>query len=675
MRTKITLPVIRRLGIRNYSLYPGANGQGLDLEFPAGVTVLAGINGVGKTTLLNLLMRMLLGPTERGKGDRDLGRVSQRELVVDRNFSFFADRVPEKLDDNATATLEYLIGEREYSVTRYLKTMALKSLKLRDRTISSITSEIDFGKEMARQTGLPTHYDFHVVVRFLQFFTEERQPILWSAATQYEFFKTLFLDPTLTKVTDDAFRAIHRIDSDYRNRRNQLNLRIKRLEEAKAKTPVAADLAVLQAQIAAAKVSSDEAGIKYREEQEIVDGLQLRARELDNKLNLLEGTLADLEDELENADAAFVAQALPSLEDKAKFLMAGLSSGQGCFVCGNRHKGQLETVQKQLKGGQCFVCEHPIAGRGTGAKVRPLAAAQVRSLEQRINGLIAQTTQAESERDELYRKLSTKLKTLSAAAALKSQTATNLATLQARLPAFEDASSTLEAELAAEEIALEVLSDDRKKLADSYREQIRRGRVEIEGFKETLRTTFTSYAEAFLQEKVDVSFGAQDKVMIATGAGQVGMPAFSIAMTSSTHQAPKERLRSDNVSESQKEFLDLAFRVTLLDMACADGSKSLVIETPEASLDSWFMLRAAELMRQFAPADQPPVRNLIATSNLNGTDMIPALLGQLDKNGKVRRKTNGANLVDLMKLTASSNTLKEGAARVKLEQELRRVNG
>lgn len=675
MRAKIKLPVMRRLSIRNYSLYPGANGQGLDLEFPAGVTVLAGINGVGKTTLLNLLMRMLLGPTERGKGDRDIGRVSQRELVIDRNFSFFADRVPEKLDDNATATLEYLIGERDYTVTRYLKTMALKSVRLRGRTISSITSELDFGKEMARQAGLPTHYDFHVVVRFLQFFTEERQPILWSAATQYEFFKTLFLAPALTKDTDDTFRKIQRIDSDYRNRLNQFNLRTARLAEAKAKTPVAADLAALHAQIAAARVASEEAEAKYGEEQEIVDRLQLRARELDNELNQLEGTLADLEDELENADAAFVAQALPSLDDKAKFLMAGLSSGQGCFVCGNRHKRQLETVQKQLKGGQCFVCEQPILGRGAGAKVQPLAAAQVRALELRINGLSAQTEQTESERDELYRKLSTKLQTLRAAAVLKSQTAINLATLQARLPALGDGSSALEAELVAEEAELKVLSDDRKKLADAYREQIRLGRVEIEGFKETLRTTLTCYAEAFLQETVDVRFGAQDKVKIATGAGQVGMPSFSIAMTSSTHQAPKERLRSDNVSESQKEFLDLAFRVTLLDMACSDGAKSLVIETPEASLDSWFMLRAAALMRQFAPADQAPMRNLIATSNLNGTDMIPALLGQLDKNGKARHKTNGANLVDLMKLTASSNTLKEGAARTRLEQELRRVNG
>jgi len=675
VRAKIKLPVMRRLSIRNYSLYPGENGQGLDLEFPSGVTVLVGINGVGKTTLLNLLMRMLLGPTERGKGDRDLGRVSDRALVVDRKFSFFADRVPEKLDGNATATLLYSIGEREYTVTRNLQTMTLKSVKLRGRSISSLTSELDFLKEMARHAGLPSDYDFHVVVRYLQFFTEERQPILWSAATQFEFFKALFLDTALTKEISDTFKAIHRSDSDYRNRLNQLNQRKERLKEAQGRVTVADDVEALRAQIREAQTRSEAVETEYGHAQESVDGLQQRAQELDNELNQLEGTVADLEDELENADAAFVAQALPSLDDKAKFLMAGLNSRQECFVCGNRKRGQLETVQKQLKGGHCFVCEHPITGRGAGAKVQPLAAAQVRSLEQRINDLTVQTKQTDSERDALHLELSSKLQTLRTAATRRAQAAVDLALLQAKLPDPEGTAGALEADIVAEEAALKVLNEDRKTFAEEYREQIGRGRVEMEGYKEALRTTLTRYAEAFLQEKVEVRFSAQDKVKIATGVGQVGMPSFSIAMTSGTHQAPRSRLSSESVSESQKEFLDLAFRVTLLDMACADGAKSLVIETPEASLDSWFMLRAASLMRQFAPADQAPMRNLIATSNLNGTDMIPALLGQLDQSGKRKRRTNGAQLVNLMKLTATSNTLKDTAAQDRLEAELRRVHG
>lgn len=197
----------------------------------------------------------------------------------------------------------------------------------------------------------------------------------------------------------------------------------------------------------------------------------------------------------------------------------------------------------------------------------------------------------------------------------------------------------------------------------------------MEGFKEEFRSKLTSYAEAFLQETVAVHFDQLDKVPIATGVGDVVMPSFSISMTSSTHAVPQKRVTSDSVSESQKEFLDLAYRMALLDMVCSDGATTLVIETPEASLDSWFMLRAAELMRRFAPTGSRPVRNLIATSNINGTAMIPGLLGRLDAEGKwTSAAANDAQFVNLLRLTALSKTLKDAAARTLIEEEVRRLD-
>ncbi len=675
MKSKIKLPVVVRLSIRNYSLYPGKNNRGFDIDFPAGVTVLAGINGVGKTTLLNLLMRMLLGPLDRAKADRDLSRVTQRELVLDKHFSFFADRVPEELGDKATATLDFTVGERVITVTRYLKSMALKSVKVNGRS-RSVTTELQFSDEMARYCGLASRYDFHVVVRYLQFFTEERQPILWSAATQYEFFKMLFLDREIAEDTDATFASIHRLDTTYRNRIHQLNEREDKFKKSQAAALAVQGTGDLIVRIEAAKSACSVAAAEYKKHQKAVETLQSQARGLDVDVNQAEATLADLEDELEHADAAFIAQALPTIDDKAKFLMAGIGSGQGCFVCGNRHQGQLQTVAKQLKGGHCFVCHHPIGGRGKGAKVEPLAAAQVRTLEQRIEKVRATLAAAETQRDAVYKQIAPAIQALRLAATRNSEAALALDTLQAQLPDTPETISALEAELKAERDALEEMDGQRKKLAEKYRELIKEGRVQIDTFKETLRTKLTAYAEAFLQETVMVQFGAQDKVKIATGAGQVGMPSFSILMTSSTHEVPKERLTSDNVSESQKEFLDLAFRMTLLDMAGSDGATTLVIETPEASLDSWFMLRAASLMRQFAPANSSPVRNLIATSNINGTAMIPALLGRVGRDGKPRRggKTTGAQFIDLLEVTAKSNTLKEGAARTLLEAELGRFH-
>lgn len=675
MKSKIQLPIVIKLSVRNYSLYPGLNSLGLDLDFPAGVTVLAGINGVGKTTLLNLLMRMLLGPMERAKADRDLSRISKRELVLDKRFSFFADRVPEELDDNTTATLDFTVGDRVVSVIRYLKTMALKSVKINGRS-RSVTTELQFSEEMARLCGLASSYDYHVVVRYLQFFTEERQPILWSAATQYEFFKMLFLDRALTKETDTTFAAIQRLDTTYRNRIHQLNAREERLIQSRAAAHTAQNDGDLLNRIEAANAARNQAGDEYQQHQQAAEALQSQVRELDVALNQAEATLTDLEDELEHVDAAFIAQSLPTMDDKAKFLMTGLGSGQGCFVCGNRHRSQLQTVVKQLKGGNCFVCDHPIIGRGKSAKVEPLASTQVRALEQKIENVRASAATIEAQRDAVYRQVAPALQALRQASSRNADAALALETLQAQLPAPPEASRALEAEFQAERTELELIDGQRKALTDRYRELIRSGREQVEAFKESLRARLTSYAEAFLQETVTVQFDARDKMKIATGAGQVGIPSFSILMTSSTHEIPKERLTSDNVSESQKEFLDLAFRMTLLDMACSDGATTLVIETPEASLDSWFMLRAAALMRQFAPADSGPMRNLIATSNLNGTAMIPALLGRVSKDGKLRRDsmTTGAQFIDLLQVTAKSNTLKEGAARALLEEELGRLH-
>lgn len=675
MKSKIKLPVLSKLSIRNYSLYPGMNNRGLVLEFPAGVTVLAGINGVGKTTLLNLLMRMLLGPVDRAKGDRDLSRITQRELTVLKRFSFFADRVPEELGDNATATLDFTIGDREITVTRWLKNMALKSVKVKNQMVD-VTTELKFADEMARLCGLATRYDFHIVVRYLQFFTEERQPILWSAATQFEFFKMLFLDRKLAAETDAVFAEIHQLDTTYRNRLNQLNKREERIRDARAAMQAVAQQSSgnLVAEVAAAKAAWDEANAAYLELQRSTGELQAQVRSLDVDLNQAEATLADLEEQLEHADAAFIAHALPTMHDKAKFLMAGLGSGHGCFVCGNRHSSQLQTVAKELKGGNCFVCHHPISGRGKGAKVESIASAQVRQLEQQYSRVRATAASMDAQREAVYKQVNPALDALRQAASRNASAALKFGTLQAQLPSAPNATDAVQVELDAERAALEKIDFDRKVAAEKYRDFVRQGRVQVEGFKETLRTKLTNYAEAFLQETVEVHFGAQDKVKIATGAGQVGMPSFSIRMTSSTHNVPKERLTSENVSESQKEFLDLAFRMTLLDMVCSDAATTLIIETPEASLDSWFMLRAAALMRQFAPAGSGPVRNLIATSNLNGTQMIPALLGRVDKAGKTKKgaRTTGAQFVDLLKMTAMSNTLKEGAARTLLEEELER---
>jgi hypothetical protein len=140
---------------------------------------------------------------------------------------------------------------------------------------------------------------------------------------------------------------------------------------------------------------------------------------------------------------------------------------------------------------------------------------------------------------------------------------------------------------------------------------------------------FQKFARAFLSEKCDLQYTTELRKIGEEGA-RFPFPRFTVRMTSATMEAEKTPRNSPTqVSESQREFLDLAFRMALMDVAAAGRPAMLVIETPEASLDVLFVERAGRLLGDFALSGKAPGNRVVATSNLTGGEMIPALLGIL----------------------------------------------
>ena len=86
----IRFPILRRLVVKNYGLFPGTDGNGIDHKFEPGVTVIPGVNGLGKTTLLNIIYRLLVGPFDPYKGDEI--QLTQRRLKELRFFNYFSKR-------------------------------------------------------------------------------------------------------------------------------------------------------------------------------------------------------------------------------------------------------------------------------------------------------------------------------------------------------------------------------------------------------------------------------------------------------------------------------------------------------------------------------------------------------------------------------------------------------
>lgn len=665
MSSPVHLPVIRRLRVNNFPLYPGLANQGIDLEFGDGVTVIAGINGIGKTTLLNLLLRMLLGASSPSKAaTRDLGKVSKRTLVQSRKFPYFSERAADDLGDSATAILTFELAGKTIEVTRLLKNLQIRKLVIARRKIAEPTNE-SFLDELAELAGVASAYDFHILVRYVQFFTEERLPLLWSPSSQFELFKMLFVDHKVANQLNKLYADIQSVDSDYRNRTYAYNEREERLTTllagAATSGPSAAD-------VVERRQAHEQAELAWRKALAANRDLVERRKRLEDERD--EAQLA-LDQELHafsHADAAYIAQALPSLDDKLQFLLQGLGSNLGCFVCGKRGKRELSVIGKKLRTNRCFVCDAPVAAGSTN--VVPITLANIKKMERKIETLRATVTKHGDALVQVDAELEPAMTALRRATAERNDAAHQLQMVQAQVAQqIPDGEADW---LALEKAELQALDEKRKELTTKYKAGIAKVTTAMDDFQLAIGKGLTKYAEAFLHEKVKVSFTRSLPFKIATGAGQVNVPTFRISMTSSTHAAVRERGTATSVSESQKEFLDLAFRMTLLDVLAGTGATMLVMETPEASLDSWFMKRAADLIRKFAPAKDGHGRMLLATSNLNGTLMIPALLGLVGaKNqvGKLAAKDRH-RLIDLMKIAAPPGVLELDDAKGMLAAEL-----
>lgn len=676
MRAAIHLPVVERLRVLNYPLYPGSNKQGLDLAFDKGVAVVAGINGIGKTTLLNLLLRMLVGPTSPSKAaTRDMGLVSKRSLVTARKFGFFQDRAGVALQPNATATLTFRIAGKQVAVTRRLINLEITKVVVSGKAVNT-TDNNAFLSHMAELAGLANAYDFHMVVRYVQFFTEERLPLLWSPTAQLELFKMLFVDEKIGQKLNKLYSEIQGVDTDYRNRTYQYNQRKDKYELARAQNRVEnIDLDDVRTKLTEATKALQDVSRTYRTANELVATLARQREDADRKIESLQLSLDQEIHAFHQQDAAYIAQALPSLEDKFQMLMQGLGSNLGCFVCGKGGKREVATISKRLREQHCFVCNTSLV-QSSSSNVVPISARALQKIEQKIELL---RTEIQAHQKSLLAQsddYAAALAELRPLVARRHDLTMRIEQLNAQLPvATDDPQTPLLADLEAERLELAALAEKRADLGVRYKRQIDKLTLEMSALENDLGARLQAYAEQFLHESVSVKFTRNHPFKVATGAAQVNLPTFRIAMTSSTHLAPHDRSTATSVSESQKEFLDLAFRMTLLDMVADDGATMLVMETPEASLDSWFMARAAQMIRKFSPEDGE--RLLIATSNVNGTTMIPALLGLVGRNGAIRKlpKAKQTHLINLMALAEEPGVLKDDEARQKLSDELRSYLG
>lgn len=617
----INFPVFERICVRNYAMYGTSDSPVLDHTFRTGVNVIVGINGLGKTTLLNILLRSLTGASDV-PGDDELGEKKRRLVAADRHW--FRRRVP---DDavNAKVTVWFHLGAHFFEVTRSLANLDILELWVDQQLVPParpVELEATYRDITMRAAGLASFDDLVFLLRYVVFYLEDRRSLVWDTSAQGEILSILFGERGADRGEYvELFNSILSKDSEYRNLRAVVN---KRRKEAEA---VAKSIDGGQVDMLIKSLES-----KRKELAELADLKNEAAKQrrslreqLDNRRQEIHDIRAELAVDLNTFYESF----FPRVNDTGRYLLAHFEAGTGCLVCGSRDPKAIGLVNSKLYMNTCPVCaspvedaEHPAhnphAGEGIEQRRMTIALAE-RDLDAMLQPL--------KEAEQSYAETVAKMVAVTADAVSLEQ---QLQAFGQTLPDAIGKRDQLKEKLLTFEAALNEIEVEWLELTKEFRVLAQAINQEVQAVSSQIEETFARYIRGFLAEQCQIKYTVrQSAIGQLTAAESFPFPHFLPALTSGVHRnSATIRELGQSVSESQKEFIDLAFRMALLEVAAPNASSMLILETPEASLDSVFVPRAGDLLRRFAArAGGEAGTRLIASSNVNRELMIPALFG------------------------------------------------
>jgi len=622
MRKSIYLPVIDQIVITGYQTYTSAtNGGVLDHSFVDGVNLVVGVNGLGKTTLLRLMHRVLAGPFELRSSD-ELGQ-GQREIKpIARVGKLFGDRVPDGAK-NATAKLIFRIGSKKVEITRRLDNLKITELLVNGREILSAGIEVEdqYKTWLIAASGFTSFFDVLLSLHYLIFFFEDRRSIVWDADAQDELTRLFLYSAEDAQAYRTSFNLSTQADSLARNYQNILTREQKALQKAAAALQDgtnnhAQDLRLhksLTERLTAAKLSQADFESQHR---------SLVQQQLSYESELLE-----LQEQISVSRDGVLSQLFPALEDYGAIVLSRMQTEKLCIVCGSEDKTFIENALETLtKVRQCPCCDTPIQVPQVtvNLKHQAQAAARLDALHEKRLALRKTLDGTREQVQVLHAQLTMKAKEVA-------QIRVEYEPVNLRVEAASQANSPdRQKRISSLEEGMEVAQADREKHLTILRDISQRHEKNTKKTIDKIAKEFDEIIGELLAEKCELSASIAE---MRVGEGQSDLrvlaPRFIPMMTSAVSpQVPVPRRTPDSVSESQRDLIDFAFRLAFLRVAASSQAVSILIDTPESSLDSVFIPKFAKLLIAEGSRPGKAARRFVVTANLTGSPMIAKLLNK-----------------------------------------------
>jgi AAA domain len=637
----VKFPIFERLDVDGFGLFPGTPVEpGLHVSFNSGLTLFLGANGLGKTTIVTIMFRLLTGPSDISAltGSRALGtaRLEPTELPYDRR-TMFGQRVSDDAK-NATATLTLRLGQNVVCIKRHLADLRLLEFSVDGEPLVAKDREV-FQDVMPRLAGVWSFGDWILLLRQLVFYFEDRRALVWDPSAQRQVLRLLLLPIDIAKKWAEDERAVLKLDSEYRNLRATVNSQESRLFTFEVKQTgsqgVRAQLAVLEKLQETDRETRDHVS-------EALLGVDNRRQHARQRFLASQQSRESHFRELEHAKLLALQARFPKQSTTALYILSQLMASNDCLVCGTHVPDVAASLEARIAGEKCVVC-----GSDLSNNAAPIITSRVadRRVQREVSGLVVadeDLVRAQAALDSVMAEYSAHSNRLAELDATITERSLEINTLIKRLPPAEGVLHEQRSELALFRGRLEALLRSLTAKQRAFASFVKKTSRTIVKRSDEISTAFGHHAEDFLIEDCSLVWSPQNEPIGQSGES-IAFPAFEFAMSAASFPTAVRRSNPDQVSESQREFIDLAFRMALMKVAGEDGIGSLVIDAPESSLDLVFVKRAARVLARFARSG--PGNRLVVTSNLVEGRLIPTLLEEAS-----RSRRSGAQWIDLLKI-------------------------
>jgi len=168
---------------------------------------------------------------------------------------------------------------------------------------------------------------------------------------------------------------------------------------------------------------------------------------------------------------------------------------------------------------------------------------------------------------------------------------------------------------------------EREKHMASLKRELTKTNAVFSDIQTKIAKAFKKYATLYLDEPCDVKFLKEAELPGKRGP-QIKAPHAAFFPVISGETRPSAQALSD----AQRSFVDLAFRMAVLDVwhQITKKTVTMIVETPEGAVDIAYMERVATMIRTFGEQGH----TLIITTNLNNEIFLPELMSAWPKTNR-----------------------------------------